>query len=359
MSIVDVAKAAKVSTATVSRALNGRPGVHSKTAIQVKAAVAALNYKPLRASRRRKPVTVIAPTFTPRTGNMAVIAIGHPKSWLRLPIMAAVVGGLQRGAREFGLRLMLDDLADPARLDRLLESQPLDGAVVFISSMLPFHSYEASLPSVRSRTPIVWAMGMGTSATPVDRVTPDHMSVGYLAHSYLRSRGCRELAYITANPDWLFMRLRGQAFLNAAYNEARDASVYVVGASEMLCRGFGRRVVSSSTLHELVAAVAQSNPRPDGLFIANDDTTARIYPLLAQQGIHAGRDVAIVSCDNEETRLAAMDPRPASIDLVPDEIGYHAVVRLVSRIQRPDDPPMLVQIIPHLAEHPSPIDAKM
>ena len=59
MDIVQVAKRANVSTATVSRVLNGFPGVREKTAQRVRRAVAEMNYVPnpnarsLRAGRTR------------------------------------------------------------------------------------------------------------------------------------------------------------------------------------------------------------------------------------------------------------------------------------------------------------------
>src|SRR5580700_2803097 len=46
MDIVQVAKRANVSTATVSRVLNGFPGVREKTAQRVRRAVAEMNYVP-------------------------------------------------------------------------------------------------------------------------------------------------------------------------------------------------------------------------------------------------------------------------------------------------------------------------
>ncbi len=42
----DVAREARVSIATVDRAINGRPGVHSRTMSRIEAAVAKLNYRP-------------------------------------------------------------------------------------------------------------------------------------------------------------------------------------------------------------------------------------------------------------------------------------------------------------------------
>ena len=59
MDILQVAKRANVSTATVSRVLNGFPGVREKTVPRVRRAVAEMNYVPnpnarsLRAGRTR------------------------------------------------------------------------------------------------------------------------------------------------------------------------------------------------------------------------------------------------------------------------------------------------------------------
>ncbi|MGD0176062.1 MAG: LacI family DNA-binding transcriptional regulator, partial [Candidatus Bathyarchaeia archaeon] len=59
MDIVQVAKRANVSTATVSRVLNGFPGVREKTVLRVRRAIAEMNYVPnpnarsLRAGRTR------------------------------------------------------------------------------------------------------------------------------------------------------------------------------------------------------------------------------------------------------------------------------------------------------------------
>lgn len=355
MSIIEVAKAAGVSTATVSRVLNDLPGVRRETARQVRDAVEALNYKPQRARRRRKHGLTPLENFTARTGSIAVIAIGHSKAWLQLPVIAAVVGGIQRGASEFGFRLMLDDMPDPTHPNQLVQNRQIDGAVVFISSMMPSETVASLLASMCERVPIVWTMGMEMSGVAIDRVTSDNNAVGHLAYSYLRARGCQSMAFLTANPDWLFMRVRGQAFLNAAFNGGTKATVYLVTEDEELMGLYGRRVVAGPNLEETVGKFAQTSSRSTGLFVANDFTTTQVHALLAKRKIVAGRDVTIVSCDNEETRLAGLDPRPASIDLCPDEIGFRAVVRLVSRLQRPSDQPLMVQVAPHIAYPPAEI----
>jgi LacI family transcriptional regulator len=353
MSIARVAKAAGVSTATVSRVLNDLPGVADETIRQVRAAAEALRYTPLRARRGARPMAKSSENTArtrSRTGNIAIITLGQTRDWLRLPVMAAVVTGIQRGAAEFGLRLMLDDLPDPMRPSSLIQGRKIDGAIVFMQGGMPVGSYATILEKLRERIPIVWAMGMEFSTGDVDHVTPDNVSSGFLAHSYLISKGCKHVAFLTANPDWPFFRLRGQAFLNAASDARQPATAFIATTDSTLAESYGRRVVTAPDLDQLIEAFAKSRPRIDGVFICNDATTAQCYPLLARHGVEIGGDLTIVSCDNEDIRLSALQPRPASIDVGAEEIGFRAVIRLQSRLQRPDDPPLLIQVAPRLVD---------
>jgi DNA-binding LacI/PurR family transcriptional regulator len=74
--------------------------------------------------------------------------------------------------------------------------------------------------------------------------------------------------------------------------------------------------------------------------------------MLVQRGIRPGSDVQIISCNNEQSGLAMLNPRPATIDLGTDEIGRWAVTRLVNRIARPSVPPIRMLIAPTLIEPP-------
>jgi DNA-binding LacI/PurR family transcriptional regulator len=76
--------------------------------------------------------------------------------------------------------------------------------------------------------------------------------------------------------------------------------------------------------------------------------TAEMYPVLQHHRLRPQRDITIISCDNEETRLSSLFPRPASIDPGAEQIGFRAVTRLVSRLQRADEPPILILVAPRL-----------
>ncbi len=348
ISIAQVAKAAGVSTATVSRVLNDFPGVRSETVHQVRDAVKSLNYRPQRSHSANKSNRPRGSRRSSRTGNIAAITLGQTRDWLELPVMAAVVAGIQRAAMQQGFRLLLDELPDPGKPSSLVQGKQIDGAVVFVTGSMPVASYEPALAVLQQRVPIVWAMGMEITAAGVDHITPDNIRIGNIAYEYLHRQNCREVAFIASDPDWAFIRLRGQAFLNAAHDAGHPGTAYLVCSDDRHAAAYGRQVVTAPDLPELIAHLAAANPRPTGIFSGRDHTTAQLYPLLAHHGIQINRDVTLVSCDNEQIRLSAMHPRPASIDIGSEEIGYRAVQHLVARMRQPDDAPVVVQVAPKL-----------
>lgn len=345
MSIVEIAKAAGVSTATVSRVLNDLPGVRFETAQLVRETLEEFKFQ---RKRRRRGELQGPLRVSLRTGNIAVIAVGHSRTWLQMPVMASVVYGIQRACSEFGYRLILDDIPDPGKPSSLVESRQIEGAVVFLSSMLSEQQCREALAGMSRHIPIVCAMGLETTDVAVDRVTSDGLCVGALAHFYLQGRGCKNIGFLTADEDFLFVRVRANSFLDSAFRAGHCASLWVVGETGRLAQMYGRNVVAASDLELLVGKLARHEPRIDGLFVANDVTTVRIYPLLAREGIEIGKHLTILSCDNEEARLSALQPRPQSIDLNGNEIGYRAVVRLISRLKNPGEVPLSIQIPPRI-----------
>jgi DNA-binding LacI/PurR family transcriptional regulator len=317
VSITDVARVAGVSIATVSRDRHQR-------------------------KRRRKIEMPRRPTL--RTGNIAVVTLGHSNGWLQLPVMASALAGIQRGARQHDLHLMLYEVPDLTLSANMPWQNNTDGVIVFISASASPAESEALLTSIGQTAPAIWAMGQAQAVPGVDHVAPDNLGAGYLAFNSLRNRGASEFAFVCNEPHWPFMRQRGHGFIQAAADEGKMASAFLVTEDRLMAGGFGQSFTIASSLESLIEKLARASPRPDGLFIANDLTTARAYPMLLHHGIAPGRDVQIVSCDNEEIRLAMLSPRPVSIDLRAEEIGYRSVVRLLGRMQSPDDPALIIQV---------------
>jgi len=349
-SIANVAKAAGVSTATVSRVLNNFPHVREETVRRVREAVQALNYNPLRTRRDLNDENHIGRSRPGRTGNIAVITLGQARDWLQLPVMATAVAGIRSAVTERGYRLILDELLDPTKPHRLIDRREIDGAIVFVTGYFPPEKCREALDIISQKIPVVWAMGEEYGNYDVDHVTCDNVHIGHLAFEYLRRKSCDEMAVVSLHPEWFFMRLRAQSFLNDAYDARRPATAYVIGDDSMMLESYGSRVIGSKTPEELVAKLLAAPQRPQGLFVLNDQATVTIVPLLMRHGLRIEKDITIVSCDNEESRLAALHPRPATIDIRSEEVGYRAMVRLASRMRNPEETPLVVRVAARLVD---------
>jgi DNA-binding LacI/PurR family transcriptional regulator len=290
-----------------------------------------------------------------KLNSIALMTLGHGRGWLELPVAGAVFSGIQRGASSHGLRLGIDEMPSLDRPPRILVDREVDGIIVIVSSEIPISMYPAAFALLQKYVPVVWAMNAGLAGAEVDHVAPDNIGIGQIAYNYLRKQGCKRLGFLTADPAWPMMRTRGQSFLNCALDDQFPATAYVAAAPgvEHSVVAYGREIVTAPTLPSLVTSLVQHWDRPDGLFVCNDATTGAIYPLLQAAGIQPMRDIHIISCDAEEARLSGLYPRPMSIDIGAEEIGYRSVLRLLNRIQRPAGAPIIINVAPRLAPPPA------
>ena len=106
-----------------------------------------------------------------------------------------------------------------------------------------------------------------------------------------------------------------------------------------------RDLLIQKTLEEFLG----QDERPTGMFVTCDALTAKIYPILRNMGIQIGRDLEIVSCNNETSLLAGLEPRPVSIDIQPEQIGRKAVEQLRWRLLHPDEEDQItIEVSPKL-----------
>jgi DNA-binding LacI/PurR family transcriptional regulator len=347
MSIVSVAKRAGVSIATVSRVINDLDNVRGETAEQVRAAMRELGYTPPRVKRgpksgRRRTLSQVLPS-----GQLAVLTLGGVQNWLTLPVMASVVAGITREAKALDVWAVLDEMPDPGQLSPIFRRREVDGAVVFCD---PAGSNVSDLMELNRHVPVVWVMGGEDAMVGVDHVSPDNSGVGRIAYDYLAAHHCKNFAFITDAPSWPIMRLRAQAYANAARDDGGFVSNYLLNANSVQREAYGGTVCVRDTLDDLIQEFARRKAGPTGLFVPTDLLLTRLHPLLVQHGVWGKPDLTIVSCDNEEDRLGSLKPRPASIDIQGEEIGRLAVRQLVQRLQRPDAPPARVQLAPRLVQ---------
>src|SRR5256714_4730854 len=128
MSIVDVARIAEVSTATVSRVLNAPGSVRAETADRVHAAMQRLGDS-VPAVRRGPKIGPRASGARPN--QIAVIAIGTSLRWFEQPAMGGILTGITTAARHAKMRVLLEELdAIDCDISRLLKNHSSAGAIL-------------------------------------------------------------------------------------------------------------------------------------------------------------------------------------------------------------------------------------
>src|SRR4051812_24361106 len=264
MSIVSVAKRAGVSIATVSRVINDLQNVRGSTAAQVRAAMKELGYTPPRVKRGPKTGRRRAQPQVLPSGQIAVLTLGGVQNWLTMPVMASVVSGITRAAKEMDVWAVLDEMPDPGELSPIFRRREVDGAVVFCDAG---GSNVSDLIELHKHVPVVWVMGGEDALVSVDHVSPDNSGVGRLAYDYLASTGCQHYAFVTDVPAWPIMRLRAQAFANAARDAGGFVSNFLMNASNVQRESYGGNVCVCDSLDDLIGELSRAMLPSTGLFI--------------------------------------------------------------------------------------------
>ncbi|UUZ90145.1 LacI family transcriptional regulator [Paenibacillus sp. P25] len=119
VSIKDVARAAGVSTASVSRVLSGKPGVGADTAERIRKVIEEMDYRPNLGARGLVKRT---------TGNIAVV-VPRGSFILNNPFFSTVLEGIAKGIDQTDYNMLMSFTS--AQQKRPLETQAVDGVILF------------------------------------------------------------------------------------------------------------------------------------------------------------------------------------------------------------------------------------
>ncbi len=260
--IGDVAQAAGVSTGTVSRVLNGRPGVKAATKAAVLQAVSRLEYRPDTAARQ------LSGSRGKHIGFHVAARSGRFSPFYML-FMEHLISGFQ----EEGCRL--EDI--PSRPDGL-PAHLSDGMVLF-----GVHDDDARIPYLQEQgVPFVLE-----GHAPGQRwVRADDYSGGRQATEHLLRLGHTDILHLGGDPlgQAAFDRLRGyrDALSEAAVEalEPLDGGFTVLGAYRAL-----RRAIADGV-------------RFSAVFAASDEMAQGAIAALEDSGLSVPKDVSVVGFDD-------------------------------------------------------------
>jgi DNA-binding LacI/PurR family transcriptional regulator len=348
--IIDVAKAAGVAVGTVSRVFNNHVDVNGDIREKVVKAARDLGYSRLRQRKRTRDQS-----DTTRHENIAVICFGMEDTLVQLPVISTALQGIEHSLSKQGRSLMLANIPKGDRVPPFLTEQHVEGLILKGPNQgeLPSRTQNELLNHIY-RLPHVWMMGRLPGAEG-DHCNFDTDSAGRIAADHLLKKGHTHVAFMNPKPGQnQFERLK-VGFRIAAERNGQKLTLLEVELPEKLTWP-----LPAITLPAKVSALTDQwlalpeNQRPTAIFVPSDRTAVQLYEVLERRRMRVGRDVSVISCNNEKSLLMSLNPGLTTIDVHAETIGSRAVDQLMWRIQHPDEPHSIQLLVePSLAERAS------
>jgi len=306
--LLDVARRAKVSSATVSRALNQPELVESETLRRVQAAVDELGYVPHGAaralsSRRTRMIGAVVPT-------------------LANSIFANCIHALQQRLSEAGFTLIVSthdyDLSVEHRNVRILVERGIDGLVLVGTE----HEEDLFRFLLARRTPYLLSWCIDRSRRH-PCVGFDSFAAGKRLTQYLVEVGHRDIAVIagiTRGNDRARDRLAG---VRAALAEHR--------ISLPAHRVVERPYTFMAGRDGLNAILGEGRDRPTAVICGNDVLALGALAACSDAGVSVPRDLSVTGFDDLEISTL-IHPHLTTVCVPSRQIGVFAAENLLDRI---------------------------
>lgn len=303
--IVDVARHAGVSTATVSRVLNKHPKVADNLRRQVEAAVRELGYN----------LNVAARSL--RTRHASKILLSVPD--ISNPFFADIIRGAEEAAREAGFSVILGDTGGDPEIEcqyaTLVSKREVDGLVI-LGHRLPDPVRSLLAGSGGASVPVVhgceYSPELGVPSVHIDNFAAGGDGIGHLL-----ALGHRSIGVITGplgsplSTDRLD-GARAAATASGAALEVREGDFSI----ESGYRG-ARSLVEAGTT---------------AIFCFSDEMALGALRALADMKLDCPGDVSVVGFD--DIRFAAYTlPRLTTVSQPRREIGRTTVELLLRRLR--------------------------
>ncbi len=321
VTVRDVAIAAGVSTATVSRALTGKGRIAEETTVRVRRIAEALGYQVNSIGRALREGTA-------RTVGMVVPVIANP-------FYSALIRAVEDALHAEDLELLIadshGDVEREARRLRLLTGRQVEAILVAPSSMI---RSAAVIEHVMRTTPVV-CLDRRVSGPSTDFVGVDNEEGMSLVLRHLVEQGVRSVAIAGSDNETSVGRER-----NASFN--RIAGEYSLEIHDPVHHAFD--IETGKTAGDIIG---RRSALPDAIVAGDDLIAIGLISSLRRQGILVPRDVLVTGFDG--IFLAdVLEPGLTTVEQPIQALAAAAVDALLTRSREGTREPQEVRLKPRL-----------
>lgn len=327
----DVARLARVSRSTASRAITGAPGVSEEARAAVERAARRLNYSPNRAAR----------SLVTRRTDLIGLVIPEPTSRLfGDPHFPRLIRGVNEELAGRDRQLVLftpQSKLDEQRLEGYLASGQIVDGLLFVSlhgaDPLPARLAGQGVPVVVSGRPL--------GSVEITYVDVDNLRGGAIAVRHLLAGGRRAITTIAGPQDMV----AGQDRL-AGYRQAMTDA----GLLDRALEEAGDFTQESG--HAAMHVLLERRPDLDAVFAASDLMALGAMRALREAGRRVPDDVAVVGFDDSPAAALA-EPPLSSVRWPLHEMAREMTRLLLLAIDDRSLPPRGVLLATHLVARAS------
>jgi LacI family transcriptional regulator len=300
--IRDVARAAGVSVATVSRVLNNHARVRTETRSRVNAAAQTLDYTPNEVARS---------LITSRTHAFGVLLPD-----LYGEFFSEVLRGVDLRARRDGFHLLVS--SSHADGDDLVEAlRSMRGRIEGLIVMAPDIDTGALVRAAGNDLPLV-LLDPGMHVVGCDSISIDNAAGAAAAVHHLVDLGHRRIATITGPAENADARQRLDGYRRALAEAGLEADPALEVQGDF----------TEPSGYAAVGVLRSLVPSPTAIFAANDYMAIGAMSALTQAGLGVPGDVAVVGFD-DIAMARYLNPPLTTVNVDPLDLGARAVQRLI------------------------------
>jgi DNA-binding LacI/PurR family transcriptional regulator len=317
--VIDVAREAGVSLATVSRVLNGTAAVSAHLREKVSAAVQALEYRP----------NLMAQGLRKGQSNTVALLVGD----IAQRHFAELTMHVQSALEEVGADVMLFNLGhSEARLAEFLERAPsmrLRGVVIALSDTVPI-AVAPLVAELSTQGLTVVSIGQDLRRFGVPSIVHEERAAARRSVAYLLARGHRRIAYVG--------RIKGSAIGTERFHGYRAALRKAGHFDDALVFDMAFRYAAGrdAVLRALDCRIAFT-----AMQTGSDEIATGAMAALRDRGLRVPEDVAIVGFGDVEMG-AYLRPALTTLSTHPHLAAQHLRDYFRPDAIAADEPPLVL-----------------
>ncbi|MGL5303907.1 MAG: LacI family DNA-binding transcriptional regulator [Aeromonas sp.] len=299
VTIKEVAEAAGVSQATVSRVINGQKRVAEATKRQVQMAMDALGYQP----------NTFAQALASNRSSSIGMVVGNLGGFFYGPLMHSVEKATRASSHHLIVTSGEDDHLQELDAINFLLSRRVDALILHVSAM--------------SDLELIELHHRGIKIVILNRLVPelaehcvhlDNEYGSYLATKHLLTLGHTQIACITGQMNKPDSRDRLQGYRMALQEFGIDYD------SDMVAEGSFNEDGGLAAARRLMQRIKPFT----GVVCGNDNIALGVYDVLAEYDLTPGKDISVVGYD-DILISRYLRPKLTTINFPIDEMGTQAV----------------------------------